>query len=114
MPRKPVAPVKSARNTTPKPQPKTRLATLEQIRDELESLLFGETACRSCSKEFGEPPAAKAQLAKELRAVLVEIDELRPPEVTSAVDDLAAARASRLANAHVSGSSVRRVRQRDG
>lgn len=91
-----------------------RLATLEAIRTTLARQIDEQTLCRSCAAELKEPPAAKAQLSKELRAVLVEIESLIASEVvvTSAVDEIARRREDRIAAAHVAGSSVRRVRQR--
>jgi hypothetical protein len=91
----------------------SRLEALEAIRLVLARQLDESALCRSCQVELGgEAPAAKAALAKELRAVLSEIEALKVPEVPSGLDQLAAAREARLAAAHVAGSAVRRVRQR--
>lgn len=91
----------------------TRLEALHAIQRVLAKQLDEEALCRACQDELGkEAPAAKAALAKELRAVLAEIETLKAPEVPSGLDQLAAAREARLAAAHVDGSSVRRVRQR--
>jgi hypothetical protein len=90
----------------------SRLETLEAVRAVLAKQLDDAGICKVCNLEVREPPAAKAALAKELRAVLSEIETLKVPEVTNAVDDLAKAREARIAAAHVAGSSVRRVRQR--
>ena len=68
--------------------------------------------CRVCNHGRDEAPAAKAALAKELRAVLSEIELLMVPGQVSSVDEIANARAARIAGANVAGSSVRRVRQR--
>lgn len=93
-----------------------RLATLVAVREVLARQLDAESLCAECRAEFGEPPAAKAALAKELRAVLAEIDVLAPAvKVVSAVDQIAERRAereARVADAHVHGTAARRVRQR--
>ena len=91
-----------------------RRETLEAVRLVLAKQLDDAVMCRSCQGEIKEPPAGKAATAKELRAVLAEIAELSTEVVVSGVDDIAARREARLASAVVAGSSVRRVRQRNG
>ena len=89
-----------------------RLEALEAVRMVLARQLDDAAVCKVCNLEVREPPAVKAALAKELRAVLSEIEGLKVPEVVSSVDEIANARAARIAGANVAGSSVRRVRQR--
>ena len=89
-----------------------RLETLEAVRRVLARQLDDASICKVCNLEVKESPAVKAALAKELRAVLVEIEGLKVPEVVSSVDEIANARAARIASANVAGSAVRRVRQR--
>ena len=60
---------------------------LTSIRDLLEESI------RSC------PPYARAPLARQLVDVLGKLEALHPPEVRDRVDDLAAARAARRADA---------------
>lgn len=66
-------------------------SSLEAIRDHLATELEDGASCKACGGVLSSPTA---QLAKQLAAVISQIDQL-PTKESSAVDDLAAARASR-------------------
>jgi hypothetical protein len=73
-----------------------RLASLRAVRDKL-------------AGELEQAPGREAApLAKELRAVLAEIDSMAPPEEGSRFDELAARRANRLADAEDSPGAGRK------
>lgn len=65
-----------------------RRATLADLRKRL-----------TAAFEATEDPRDLATLSKELRAVMAELDQLPGGEEADPVDDLAARRAARLANA---------------
>ena len=83
-------------------------------RDEVDrrvELLFMRRQLRDALNDPDTPAAAKAALSRELRAVVNELDAVKPEE-GSAVDDLAKRRADRRAGADVPASAARRSQPR--
>lgn len=70
-------------------------ASLEAIRDHLAHELEQGADCKKCGGVLSSPTPA---LAKQLTAVIAQLDQL-PTKEASDVDDLAAARRKRRANA---------------
>lgn len=68
-------------------------ASLEAIRNKLADELEAGAMCKKCGGVLSSPTA---QLSKELKAVIKEIDQL-PKKEGSAVDDIAAQRRKRKA-----------------
>lgn len=81
-------------NQSSSTSPSERLSDLRDLRIKL-----------IAATETAEPSALPA-LARELRLVTAEIEEIEPAREASVVDDLAAKRAVRRAGANQAGSSA--------
>lgn len=71
-----------------------RLSLLIEARDRLVEAMNGEQACRVCAKGV-DPPLAG--VVRELRAVLLEIDQMPGSGEVTPLDDLASRVADDLA-----------------